>query len=344
MKGFVTRLSALALLLLFVFSTSCSLKGDPKPKNRVFYEHFETVSFLYDYTGMGSDEFNSLADSVEAAMIHYHKLFDIHQEYEGITNLATVNKMAGAGKVKVDSAIIDLLAFSIEMYHLTNGKVNIAMGAPIALWRELGSAKAPRIPTEEELSALKNHVSIDAIVIDKEKMTVEITDPLVRIDVGAIAKGYTAELIKDELISMGKSGLVLDMGGNLCTVGSKPSGEGWISGIRNPLYQNEGEEPYVRTVTLKNGSLVTSGGYIRYYLIDGVKYHHIIDPETFMPENRYLSVTVQVEDSGVADALSTAIFNMNPDEAEAFVCAFPNIEVTLVFPDKSVRVLSGITE
>ncbi len=348
MKCFKARLAAI-MLLLFLFSllsaASCApkKKGDPEPKTRIFYEHFDTVSVFYDYTGMDSAEFRSLADSVEAAISHYHKLFDIYHEYEGITNLATVNRLAGQGRVKVDPAIIGLLSFSVEMYHLTGGKVNIAMGAPIALWHELrvSASSEPRIPTEEELTALSEHISIDSIVIDKEALTVEITDPLVRIDVGAVAKGYTAELIKDELLSMGKSGLVLDMGGNLCAVGSKPSGEGWKSGIRNPLYLNEGEEPYVRTVILKNASLVTSGVYERYYTVNGVRYHHIIDPETLMPSYRYLSVTVQTEDSGVADALSTAIFNMDYEEAVDFIREFGKAEVTFVFNDGSYSVVNG---
>jgi thiamine biosynthesis lipoprotein len=189
--------------------------------------------------------------------------------------------------------------------------------------------------------ALSEHISIDSIVIDTENMTVEITDPLVRIDVGAIAKGYTAELIKKELVSMGKSGLVLDMGGNLCAIGAKPNGDGWKSGIRNPLHQSEGAEPYIRTVNLKNASLVTSGVYERYYVVGGVRYHHILDPETLMPENRYLSVTVHTEHSGIADALSTAIFNMDYEDAVNFIKDFGKAEVTFVFNDGSYSVVDG---
>jgi hypothetical protein len=132
-----------------------------------------------------------------------------------------------------------------------------------------------------------------------------------------------------------------DKGGNNSETADpeKPSGEGWKSGIENPLYKKGEGEPYVRTVTLKNDSLVTSGTYIRNYEVDGKIYHHIIDPVTLAPENRYLSLTVQTAHSGIADALSTAIFNMDLSEAEAFVSELEGVEVTLVFNDGSHKVL-----
>ena len=336
------KILATLLLLLFVFSPfllSCE-DSEPQPNNRVIYGYFDTVCVFYDYTGMPTEDFNLLSRSVEAAIAHYHRLFDIRGEYAGVTNLATVNRMAGQGKVAVSKEIIDFLIFSREMYSLTGGKVNIAMGSVISLWPTYKTpADERKIPTAEQLSEAAKHISFDNVVIDEEGSTVEITDPNTRLDVGAIAKGYTAELIKRELAAEGYSGLVLDFGGNLCAVGEKPSGEGWKSGIENPLYKKGEGEPYVRTVTLKNDSLVTSGTYIRNYEVDGKIYHHIIDPVTLAPENRYLSLTVQTAHSGIADALSTAIFNMDLSEAEAFVSELEGVEVTLVFNDGSHKVL-----
>ena len=338
------RILSAVLLLLFVFSLPSCKENEPKVNNRVFYDYFDTVCVLYDYTGMESESFSLLSKSVEAAISHYHRLFDIYHEYEGMNNLATVNRLAGEGEVKVSGEIIELLLFSKEMYEKTGGKVNVAMGAVLSLWHELRRSpeKEKRIPTEAELAALGEHISIDSIIIDKENSTVRFSDPMLKIDVGAIAKGYTAELIKSDLKGQGHSGLVLDMGGNLCAVGARLSGKGWESKIRNPLSLEGEAEPYVRTVTLLDDSLVTSGVYERYYVADGKRYHHIIDTETLMPENRYLSVSVQTSHSGVADALSTAIFNMDEAEAESFVKSFEeNIEVTLVFPDGSVKVLKS---
>ena len=344
-KAYVRIITALLLLLFCLpFSLiSCKDNSEPNVNNRVFYDYFDTVCVFYDYTGMDTEKFNALSKSVEAAIGHYHRLFDIYHEYDGINNIATVNRLAGHGSVEVSRELIELLLFSKEMHTLTGGKVNVAMGSVLSLWHTFrySADNEKRIPTSEELSEAGKHISFDSIIIDEEKSTVEITDPEASIDVGAIAKGYTAELIKRELASEGYSGLVLDLGGNLCAVGEKPNGDGWKSGIKNPLYPDSSEEPYVRAVTLKNASLVTSGVYERYYVVDGIRYHHIIDPVTLMPENRYLSVTVQADHSGLSDALSTAIFNMDYDEAEKLVSELNGVEVTLVFGDGTYKVLTS---
>ena len=337
------RVLSFILLLLFVFPlSSCKEEREPRVNNRVFYDHFDTVSVFYDYTGMENAEFSALAKSVESSIAHYHRLFDAYNEYDGINNIATINRLAGSGAVKTDRAIVELLLFAEEMYVKTGGKVNYAMGAVTYLWKTLPAMKeGARIPTEEELSEAGRHISPGSVIINEEDSTVEILDSALRLDLGAIAKGYTAELIKSELVALGYTGLVLDMGGNLCAVGAKPSGEGWKSGIRNPLYSEDGEEPYSRTVTLLDDSLVTSGVYERYHTVDGKKYHHIIDTETLMPENRYLSVSVQTSHSGVADSLSTAIFNMDFDAAKAFIKEFSeSLEVTFVFSDGSCEVVA----
>ena len=345
-RAVIKRSLSLVLLLLFLFSLfSCGDSANTqKTKNRVFYDYFDTVSMLYDYSGMDSAEFSDLANGVEASIEHYHRLFDAYHEYDGIVNIATLNRLAGNGPIKTDAAIIDLLLFSREMFDVTGGSVNFAMGAVTYLWKTLPSLPdGARIPTEAELSEAGKHISPDSVIIDKKASTVEITDQSTRLDLGAIAKGYTAELIKSELTELGYTGLVLDLGGNLSAVGSKPSGEGWNSGIRNPLYaEGKSDTPYARTVTLLDDSLVTSGVYERYHTVDGKRYHHIIDTKTLMPESRYLSVSIQTSHSGVADALSTAIFNMTFEDAQAFITSFPEaLEVTFIFSDGSVEVLKS---
>ncbi|MBR5140274.1 MAG: FAD:protein FMN transferase [Clostridia bacterium] len=347
-KNVFKRLNVLFLLLLFVFSLVCCNGDepgeeevvDPESKYRFFYDCFDTVCTIYDYSGLTDSEFDALASDVEGSARHYHKLFDAYTEYSGVTNIATLNRLAGTGPVKVSAAIIDLIEFSRNMYKMTYGKVNFAMGSVTYLWKSL-PALEDRIPTAEELETAGAHASPDSVITDRENLTVEITDPSLRIDVGAIAKGYTAELIKGQIKAAGYSSIVLDFGGNLCAVGAKPSGKGWESAIKNPLYY-EGGEAYVRRVTLINAALVTSGTYERYYIIDGEKYHHIIDPETSMPSNKYLSVSVMTADSGKADALTTALFNMDFSAAEDFVRSFgERIEVTFVFNDGSYQVVTS---
>ena len=146
-------------------------------------------------------------------------------------------------------------------------------------------------------------------------------------------------MLAQKLWAMG-GGYVLDIGGNLRVVGTKKDGSGWVSGIRNP--DTYAQNPYIYTLTLKeNDALVTSGSYERYYTVDGVRYHHIINGETLMPENYYLSVSVKSTSSALSDALSTAIFNMPYDEAVAFIEGVSGIFVILVLPNGEVVTVEG---
>ena len=304
-----------------------------QPKNRLWYEYFDTVCIVYDYSGMTNAEFDSVTDFIEDELEACHELFDIYNEYSGINNLATLNKNAGGAAIKVDSRIIDLLTFSKEMYDATDAEVNIAMGAVLVQWHDArkASEKNPqnaKIPSMESLTKASEHTNISSIVIDKENSTVKITDSEARIDVGAIAKGYTAERIAKMLIDRGVTSFVLDFGGNLRTIGTKADGNGWVTGIRNPDLTSD--TPYLRIINLKNSSLVTSGTYERYFTVNGTKYHHIIDGDTLMPSDRYASVSIHTESSAIADALSTAVFNMTEDEINALVQSISDVEITVI--------------
>lgn len=335
MKYILYRSTALVLCVLLsaLAFVSCGEVENPQPKNRLYYDYFDTVSVIYDYTGSPNEEFDALCADIEAELDKCHRLFDIYYEYEGVNNLKTVNDSAGAGPIKVDERIIELLELSVELYELTDGNVNVMMGAVLSIWHEhrmIGES----IPDMADLVAANEHTSIENLVIDRENMTVEITDPKASLDVGAIAKGYAAERVYTLIASRGLDGYAIDLGGNLRVVGTKPNGDGWVSGIRNP--DNTSADPYVDRITISDSALVTSGVYERFYVVDGVQYHHIINKDTLMPERNYLSVTVHTESSAVADALSTALFNMSVDEGRAVISTLPDTEIVYVLSSGEV--------
>lgn len=330
--------ATLLLLALPVLSfTSCT---DPeiKVKNRIFYEYFDTVSYVYDYSGGTDAQFDEVCRGVEYELKTCHELFDIYNTYTGVTNLKTVNDYAGKGPVKVNVRIIDLLEDAIELYELTDGNVNVMMGSVLSIWHK-HRTEGVSLPDMDALVAANEHTSIENLVIDRENMTVEITDPEASLDVGAIAKGFTAELIYNMLAERGIYGYAINLGGNLRTVGTKPDGSGWVSGVQNP--DKNAADPYVATLTISDSALVTSGVYVRYYTVDGVQYHHIINKDTLMPERNYLSVTVHTESSTVADALSTALFNMSIDEGREVISSLSYTEIIYVLADGSVERISN---
>jgi thiamine biosynthesis lipoprotein len=175
--------------------------------------------------------------------------------------------------------------------------------------------------------------------LDPLKKTITVTDDKLTFDVGAIAKGYAAERIAEALLADGIEGYLLNLGGNVRVVGARPDGEPWQVGVENP--DRTAEEAYVAILDVTDGAVVISGTYQRYYEVDGVRYHHIIDPDTLMPEDRYRSVAVVAADSGMGDAFSTALFNLDYEDGLALVENTDGVEALWVMPDGSLRHSSG---
>lgn len=307
------------LCLILVFLTVASAAGcqrnQIRPKSKEFWGYFHTDSCVYSYAGDSDKEFSERCRGVSEILSEYHKMFDIYNEYQGINNLCTVNKNAGGEPVSVDGRLIDFLLYAKELYELTGGEMNVMMGSVLRLWHNCRSEakehpENAKVPTSEELSEAALHTDISLLEIDRENSTVRITDPAASIDVGALGKGYATEKAAEYLEGMGAQSYVLDIGGNLRIIGKKPDGSGWITGVRDPFDLSGNAERFL----LSDISCVTSGDYERYYTVDGKKYHHIIDKDTLMPAEYFSSVTVLTADSGLADALSTALFAMSYED------------------------------
>ena len=267
---------------------------------------FDTVTTI---TGCAEsrEAFDAQAQAIYDELLDYHRLFDIYQSYNGLNNLKTINDQAGVSPVKVDSRIIRLLKDCRAYYDLTGGKVNVAMGSVLALWHQARSAGLDdpanaALPDQAALEAAARHISIDCMIINEAESTVYLSDPDVRLDVGAVAKGWAAQRVAETA----PEGLLLSVGGNVVATGPKDSsGTPWVVGIRNP-----DRDDYLHTLNLTDGAAVTSGDYQRCYTVDGKRYHHIIDPDTLFPAADWRSVTILCADSALADALSTALFLM----------------------------------
>lgn len=313
-----------------------------EPKTKTYYEYFDTVSYISSYReGESEAEFSETCSRLEDIMRKYNRLLDIYHEYEGENNLATVNKSAGITPVKVSSELIELLSYGKEVYALTDGEVNIAMGAVLSLWHESRTAAEKgnaAIPSNEALREAAEHISIDSIEIDVENMIVYINDPKVSIDIGAIGKGYVAERCAELLEEEGIDAYVLNLGGNIRTVGTKPNGEGWVTGITDP----EDTDGFATRLVLSDTSCVTSGSYQRYFTVGGKKYHHIIDKDTLYPSEYFTSVTVITQDSAVADVLSTALFSMSYEEGLDLCRRIGGVEAIWIRIDGKMLTTEGV--
>jgi len=307
------RRYAVLILLLSLLLAGCAAPApELKQYNATFLSLFDTVTTI---VGRAESEalFQEKAQQIHDRLLVYHKLFDIYNDYEGINNLKTVNDNAGIAPVKVDSAIIELLLDCRSYYEITGGRVNVAMGSVLRLWHEARTdgLDDPLNAYLPDMDALKNaamHTSIDDMIIDPVASTVYLADPELRLDVGAVAKGWASQKVAEDL----ERGILISVGGNVCSTGPKDaSGTPWVVGIDNPDH-----EGFIHTVYITDGSVVTSGDYQRWYMVDGELYHHLIDPDTLYPSKYWKSVSIICADSGLADALSTALFLLPLQEGQ----------------------------
>ena len=312
----------LCLLLTFFLLSGCAGEqaASPSPAltryEATFLTLFDTVTVIKGYA---PDEaaFQAIAQDLYDRLQKYHQLYDIYNEYPGVANLKTVNDAAGGAPVKVERPILDLLLFCQEVYAETEGRVNAAMGSVLSLWHEAREAgitdpENAVLPDQTALEEAALHMDFSAVVIDEDTSTVQITDPETQLDVGAIAKGYAVEQVCREA----PAGLLVSVGGNVRATGSKADGQPWVVGIQSP---DGDSEDFLHTLAVSQGSVVTSGDYQRYYTVDGVRYHHIIDPSTLFPASCWRSVTIVCAGSGLADALSTALFTLPLEEGQALL-------------------------
>lgn len=312
-----------------------------------FLSLFDTVTTIVGYGG-SKETFTANAQLIHDELEAYHQLYDIYHTYDGVANLKTINDLAGIAPVRVDRRIIDLLLEAKELYVRTGGEMNVAFGSVLSIWHEfrirgIDDPEHATLPAMEALRVAAQHTDIEKIEIDQTASTVFLADPEMRLDVGAIAKGYAVERVCRGAREQGIKNLLVSVGGNVCAVGGMDGfGAPWRVGVQNPDHQSG--RKYLCRVGLRDRSLVTSGGSQRYYTVDGVQYHHIIDPKTLMPARYFWAVSVIAKDSGAADALSTALYNLPYTQGHSLAERFPDIEALWVMPDGTQKMTDGFDD
>ena len=296
----------LAVVLLLCLLTGCGTTAAEKEVT-VFEASvltlFDTVTFIKG-TAESKEAFEEKTTLIHDELQRYHQFFDIYNDYEGLNNIKTINDQAGVSPVTVDPEIIALLQDCVRYYEQTGGKTNVAMGSVLRLWHDarndgIHDPENAALPEMERLEEAAQYTDISGLVIDEANSTVYLSNPNLRLDVGAVAKGWSVQRVAEKL----PSGFLISVGGNVCATGPKFEDTPWVIGIQDPA-----SDEYLHTLYVNDFSVVTSGDYQRAYMVDGKMYHHIIDPETLMPAAYWRSVTVVCPDSGLADAMSTALF------------------------------------
>lgn len=238
--------------------------------------------------------------------------------------------------VRVSDDLYGLTVTALKYRDLTEGAFDPALGCLIELWG-VGTENA-RIPEESELQELLSQNG----TIEAQDGNILIRKNGARLHLGAIAKGYVGDRMKSVLVKSGVESAILNLGGNVVTIGKKPDGSDWRVGVTDPLSPQKALASPVIEVT--DMAVVTSGGYERYFEQDGERYHHILAPKTGFPaDSDLLSVTVAAGDSAFADAMSTALFVMGEQRARAFVESSAEINrAVLITSDEQIIVVEGM--
>ena len=350
MRNRLFMMGAVLALITLIIISGCSKISDentssssvettrsvhnPKGVGRVYYDLFDTVSYIYSYKGDSEEEFTENCDEVYYFLQKYHILFDIYHEYSGVNNLCTINKNAGGDYLDVDPLLIEFLLYAKEMNDLTYGEMDVMMGSLLSLWHDARNSSPSYLPTDSDLKEAEKYIGFQFIDIDVENNRVRINDSNARIDVGALGKGYATEKAAELLEKKGISSYVLNIGGNIRIIGTKLDGSGWSTGIRDP---KNPDGDFAVTIEVKDTAVVTSGSYERYFVVDGVKYPHIIDKDTLYPARYYDSLTVITKDSGLADCLSTALYCMPLEEGKKLVESLDGVECIWIEPDGNIE-------
>ncbi len=342
--------------LIGVLLTACVLAGcmacagaEMEKRTTYFFDAFDTIITIMGYTE-DQETFDKVAEQARQRFLELHKLYDAYNEYEGVQNIYTINRDGAKGPVKVAPELMNMLLFARKWQPVTGGAMNVALGSVLQIWHEYRQAgidhpESAALPPMGDLEEADKHTNFDDVVLSEADSTVFFSDPKVQLDVGGLAKGYATELVAREMLASEMPHFIINAGGNV-RVGLKPldGRERWGVSLQNPdaALDLTVKEQTAETLYLNDTSVVTSGDYQRFYVVDGVRYPHIVDPATLMPADRFRAVTVVCQDSGLADLLSTAVFILPYEEGRALVESIEGAEALWIQTDGTIQMTDGL--
>ncbi len=317
---------------------------------------FDTVISLIAYCG-SQEDYDRFASMAEVRFTELNRLFDIYNPYDGLNNLHTVNAAAGGPAVTVAPEIIDLLEFCQDKQKTIGNRVDITLGAMLDIWSK--ARKAGRndpsgavLPDMAALRAAAASSGMDSLVVDRAAGTVRVAKAGIRLDVGAVAKGFAAEIVERELADAGFQSFLISCGASSIILHGRPFQEGketWSIGMQNPSallpetgQSAESQPDYAAVAMLNDRTIGNSGDYQNYYTVGSVHYSHLIDRDTLMPATFFRGVSVFTDDCGLSDFLSSTLFLLPYETGRALVDSMQGIDAIWIFPGGRVESTPGI--
>lgn len=275
----------------------------------------------------------------------FETIFNVISQWESMlsknietSEISQINQQAGLKSVQVDESVVELIQIANRYSESSEGLFDITIGPLVDLWG-IGTDEA-HVPTEDQIESVRALMDYRAIELDEQNQTVYLPTAGMSIDLGGIAKGYIADRVKETILELGYESALINLGGNVLTVGSKTDGSSWKIGIRNPQAEDGSELGYVE---VNNQSVVSSGTYERFFTENGQVYHHILNPFSGYPEDNSLEAVVIVSDQSVdGDALSTTVFLLGLEKGETFIDSLDGVEAIFITSDQTITVTGGL--
>ncbi len=319
----------LLLILLFSFHTR-KKESESKPlltDTQIALDTVITIS-LYD-----SSDQDILADAFKLCR-SYETVFSRTNEASELYKLNHSNSV----HFKASDDLASLIDIGLKYSKISGGAFDISIAPVSSLWNF--KSDSPKVPDDKVIQAALPEIGYQNILVDGKSII--RTDVGEQIDLGAIAKGYIADRIKDFLLEKGVNSAVINLGGNILLVGDKPDGSDFNIGIQAPF---KDREKTIASIKISDKSIVTSGIYERYFTENGKLYHHILNPETGYPyDNDLMSVTIISEKSVDGDALSTTCFAMGLEKGMKYIESKDGLDGIFITKNGKKHYSSGIFE
>lgn len=322
------RWYVLSILILLLFLPSCSKKA-AEVESQSFIM-LGTLCRISIYEGASEGAFT-------AAFARIKEVEERMSLHSDASEIAQVNAMAGIAPVAVSLDTFMVVAEALEFAALSDGAFDPTVGPLVKAW-DIGFDGA-RLPEAQEIAALLPLIDYRQVELDAEEQTIYLPVAGMALDLGGIAKGYAADEAARVLVEHGVKAAIVNLGGNVLTVGMKADHSPWRIGVQDPE-SDRGE--YSIVVPLTAESLVTSGPYERFFIHEGATYHHLLDTTTGYPaETSLSSASIISERSIVADALSTTLYILGADRGLALIETLDGVEAILFTEDKTILKSSG---
>lgn len=320
----------LALLIVQMVRPG-GITGGPRKITRTEFL-MSTVVESVAYTENAKDGEQALSAAYEEAA-RLEAMLDRHRAG---SDVAAINAQAGQQPVSVTEETFSIIRLALDVGRITGGAFDITVAPLLELWG-FGTGET-RVPTPQELAEVLPLVDFTKVRIDEEARRVFLEGEGIQLDLGGIAKGYIVDQAIDVLRQKGITSASVDAGGDIRVIGEKPDGSPWRIGIRNPRERRE----LVAVIELRDQAIVTSGDYERFFMHEGERYHHILDPDTGLPARGVISVTIVANDAFTADAYSTAVFVLGLERGLALVESMPGVDAIIITDDEQMHLSSGL--